>query len=75
MTLVHVSSYKITSISFLISIASHISVACFYLLLKKKKCRPLPFGILATLSFLLANFSDRLLRVTTSCFLRLQAGE
>lgn len=35
MTLVHTSFYKITSIFFLISIASHIFVTCFYLLQKK----------------------------------------
>ena len=58
MTLVHTSFYKITSISFLISIASHIFVAFLICYLKKEKCRPLPFGILATLSFLLANFSE-----------------
>lgn len=57
MTLVHTSFYKVTSISFLLSIASHIFVAGFYLLLEKKKCRPLPFGILVTLSCLLVNFS------------------
>lgn len=55
MTLVHTSFYKITSIFFLISIASHIFVASFYLLQKKNADHCL---LASSLPFhsLLANF-------------------
>lgn len=75
MTSVHTAFYKITSISFLISVTSHIFVAGFYLSLKKKKMQTFTFWHPRYHFMLVGKFlCDCLLHTAANCLLGLQMG-